>query len=59
MRHLCDTNVFFALAVSGHRHHAVAQAWLDLLGDDSAEFCRMTFEKFVPLGLDLLLLEKI
>ena len=50
MRHLCDSNVFVALAVSGHPHHLRARAWLDALSDgDTAEFCRMTQNSFLRL----------
>src|SRR6187551_2871644 len=50
MRHLCDSNVFVALAVSGHQHHPGARAWLDGLSDgDTAEFCRMTQNSFLRL----------
>ena len=50
MRHLCDSNVFVALALSGHRHHSTARAWLDALSDgDTAEFCRMTQNSFLRL----------
>ena len=50
MRHLCDSNVFVALAVSGHQHHPVARASLDGLSDgDTAEFCRMKQNYFLRL----------
>jgi predicted nucleic acid-binding protein len=39
MRHLCDSNVFVALAMSGHVHHVTARVWFDGLKDgDTAEF---------------------
>lgn len=50
MRHLCDSNIFVALAVSGHPHHRIALSWFDALGDgDTAEFCRMTQNSFLRL----------
>jgi uncharacterized protein len=50
VRHLCDSNVFVALAVSGHQHHLAAREWLESLSDgDTAEFCRMTQNSFLRL----------
>lgn len=50
MRHLCDSSVFVALAVSGHPHHTAACAWLEgLTGEDTAEFCRTTQNSFLRL----------
>jgi len=50
MRHLCDANVFFAIALDAHRHHVVAAHWFDALGKgDTAEFCRLTQLAFLRL----------
>jgi toxin-antitoxin system PIN domain toxin len=50
MRHLCDTNVWLALALSGHSHQPRAAAWFESLGvDDTAEFCRATQISFLRL----------
>jgi uncharacterized protein len=48
--HLCDSNVWLALALSGHVHHAVARAWLDAVDDPgSILFCRATQQAFLRL----------
>jgi uncharacterized protein len=40
---LCDSNVWLALALSRHVHHAVAREWLDSVADPaSVAFCRAT-----------------
>lgn len=47
---LPDTNVWLALTLSGHTHHAVAKSWLD--GEskpDSLIFCRSTQQSFLRL----------
>ena len=50
MRHLCDSNVFLALAVGQHAHHSRAAKWFgDLSKGDSAEFCRSTEISFLRL----------
>jgi toxin-antitoxin system PIN domain toxin len=50
MRHLCDSNVFLALAVGQHAHHPRASAWFSALGEsDTAEFCRATGISFLRL----------
>ena len=50
MRHLCDSNVFVALLISGHPHHPIALTWFDSLPEgDTAEFCRMTQNSFLRL----------
>ena len=50
MNHLCDSNVFLALAVGQHVHHSRAAAWFAGLGDaDSARFCRATRISFLRL----------
>ena len=36
-----DVNVWIALAVAEHTHHAAAQKWLDT-GEGSVVFCRVT-----------------
>lgn len=47
---LCDTNVWLALALSGHVHHAVAREWLDSIEEpDTIHFCRATQQSFVRL----------
>lgn len=50
MKHLCDTNVFLALAVGQHAHHPCAAAWFRCLGTaDTAAFCRATRISFLRL----------
>lgn len=50
MKHLCDSNVFLALAVGQHAHHPSAAAWFSGLGpDDTAAFCRATRISFLRL----------
>jgi uncharacterized protein len=50
MRHLCDTNVWLALALSGHSHQPRASAWFQGLGaGDTAEFCTATQTSFLRL----------
>lgn len=39
---LVDANVWLALAVDGHAHHATARTWFDTQTDDSCAFCRVT-----------------
>ena len=47
---LCDTNVWLALALSGHRHHAAARRWFDAIpGPATVEFCRATQQGFLRL----------
>lgn len=47
---LCDTNVWLALALSRHVHHAAARAWLDTIGEaESIHFCRVTQQSFLRL----------
>lgn len=49
-RYLCDVNVWFALAVSGHSHHVAARTWLDGVdGRASTRFCRTTQQAFLRL----------
>lgn len=48
--HLCDNNVWLALAVSGHVHHTVARDWLDTVDEPGAIlFCRATQQTFLRL----------
>lgn len=47
---LCDSNVWLALALSRHLHHAAAREWLDAVEDPgSALFCRATQQTFLRL----------
>jgi uncharacterized protein len=47
---LCDTNVWLALALSGHVHHAAARDWLDTVEQPgSVLFCRSTQQSFLRL----------
>lgn len=47
---LCDTNVWLALALSGHVHHEASRAWLDSIDEpDVIHFCRATQQSFLRL----------
>ena len=47
---LCDVNVWLALALSGHVHHAAARDWLETVGEPtSVLFCRATQQAFLRL----------
>lgn len=47
---LCDSNVWLALALSGHVHHRAARAWFDAVTDaGSVLFCRATQQTFLRL----------
>lgn len=47
---LCDSNVWLALALSGHRHHAAARVWLEAVQVPvSIFFCRATQQSFLRL----------
>jgi toxin-antitoxin system PIN domain toxin len=47
---LCDSNVWLALALSGHVHHAAARDWLDGVSEGrSVLFCRATQQSFLRL----------
>lgn len=47
---LCDTNVWLALALSGHQHHDAARAWLDTIDEPGViHFCRATQQSFLRL----------
>ncbi|MGH3680469.1 MAG: TA system VapC family ribonuclease toxin [Natronosporangium sp.] len=50
MVYLCDTNVWLALAISGHVHHPPARAWLETVEEpESIQFCRATQQSFLRL----------
>jgi toxin-antitoxin system PIN domain toxin len=50
MKHLCDSNVFLALAVEQHAHHPLAASWFRALaGPDTVMFCRATRISFLRL----------
>jgi uncharacterized protein len=50
MKHLCDANVFIAVAVEQHIHHPHAALWFESLGDeDTTAFCRATQNSFLRL----------
>lgn len=47
---LCDTNVWLALALSGHGHHLVARDWLDSIREPASLIvCRATQQSFLRL----------
>jgi uncharacterized protein len=47
---LCDNNVWLALALSGHVHHASARDWLETVVEPaSVLFCRATQQSFLRL----------
>ena len=47
---LCDSNVWLALTLSGHVHHAVARDWLaDVDEPHSVLFCRATQQTLLRL----------
>ncbi|MDR3690337.1 MAG: PIN domain-containing protein [Fimbriimonas sp.] len=39
---LADTNIWLALALSGHEHHARVSEWIRQLSSEPIAFCRMT-----------------
>lgn len=46
----CDSNVWLALALSGHSHHTVAREWLETVEDPaSVVLCRATQQSFLRL----------
>jgi toxin-antitoxin system PIN domain toxin len=50
MKHLCDSNVWLAIAVEQHAHHKLAAAWFESLGKtDFALFCRATRISFLRI----------
>ena len=47
---LCDSNVWLALALSRHAHHALAREWFEAVADPSSVFfCRATQQTFLRL----------
>jgi toxin-antitoxin system PIN domain toxin len=47
---LCDSNVWLALALSRHAHHAAVREWLETVRDPaSVLFCRATQQTFLRL----------
>ena len=47
---LCDSNIWLALALSGHSHHAAAREWLETVEETaSVIFCRATQQTFLRL----------
>lgn len=47
---LCDTNVWLALTLSEHTHHALAREWLDTIDQPAGiHFCRATQQSFLRL----------
>ena len=47
---LCDSNIWLALALSGHIHHAAARDWLGTVDEPgSILFCRATQQTFLRL----------
>jgi toxin-antitoxin system PIN domain toxin len=49
-KHLCDSSVWLALALTGHRHHTHAREWLDTLDEPaSAMFCRVSQQTLLRL----------
>jgi uncharacterized protein len=47
---LCDSNIWLALVLSKHRHHAAAREWLGTIEDPSSVlFCRATQQSFLRL----------
>jgi toxin-antitoxin system PIN domain toxin len=47
---LCDSNVWLALALSKHVHHAAAREWFETVREPaSAVFCRATQQSFLRL----------
>jgi toxin-antitoxin system PIN domain toxin len=47
---LCDSNVWLALALSGHVHQPVARDWLESVAEPgSVLFCRATQQTFLRL----------
>ncbi len=48
--HLCDANVWLALALSRHVHHDVARSWLGTISEPaSVVFCRVTQQSLLRL----------
>jgi toxin-antitoxin system PIN domain toxin len=50
VRWLCDSNIWLALVLSGHVHHAAVRDWLETIGEPaSVLFCRATQQAFLRL----------
>lgn len=48
--HLCDSNVWLALALSAHVHHSVARDWFESVEVPATVlFCRATQQAFLRL----------
>lgn len=48
--YLCDSNVWLALALSGHSHHGATRGWLDSVAEPATVlFCRSTQQTFLRL----------
>lgn len=48
--HLCDSNVWLALVLSGHTHHAACRDWFDsVVAPASVIFCRATQQSLLQL----------
>lgn len=47
---LCDSNVWLALALSGHAHHETTRDWFDSVAEPATVvFCRATQQTFLRL----------
>ncbi|MPZ52090.1 MAG: PIN domain-containing protein [Acidimicrobiia bacterium] len=47
---LCDSNIWLAMALSGHVHHPAVRAWLDTIDEPAViQFCRATQQTFLRL----------
>jgi uncharacterized protein len=50
MKHLCDSNIFLALTLGAHPHHARAVQWLDERSEEEMlYFCRSTQMSYLRL----------
>ena len=50
MKLLCDSNLFLALTLDTHPHHALAVAWMEALPEGAtAYFCRATQQAYFRL----------
>ena len=48
MKLLCDSNVFLALTLDAHPHHAVAVAWIEAFPEGvTAFFCSATQQSYL------------
>jgi len=50
MTYLVDVNVWLALAVEGHVHHAVAKEWFSGLASGEARWCSLSELSFLRLS---------